>query len=110
MLNDLSSATSRRMEHATIAKTKSGRLWYFMLYDALILATCVGSGAFAWCATEEPGCIIGCVNFKFVLAECAYKSYFIYFLKFATTYPLCTIFDKNVSRSEYGYFRPSTRV
>ena len=55
MLYDVPSAASRRMDHATIAKTKGGRLWYFMLYDTLILAACVGGGAFAWYATDEPG-------------------------------------------------------
>lgn len=51
--------SSRTVERATwLATTKGGRLWYFMLYDTIVLLCCVGGGAYAWFGTAEPSYIV----------------------------------------------------
>ena len=57
-LYELPAGLFRHTQPASLAKTKGGRLWYFMLYDTLILAACVGGGAYAWFGTNEPDYIV----------------------------------------------------
>ena len=42
----------------SLARTKGGRLWYWMLYDTFILACCVAGGLVAWYATDEPAHVV----------------------------------------------------
>ena len=41
-------------EASRLAQTKGGRLWLFMAYDTVLLATCIGVGVWTWYAVDEP--------------------------------------------------------